>query len=498
MKKALETTVLALLRGLIVFALTACALPVLAQPNYRDDSTLPKGKPGARIQSLIAVINANDAGRIKSFIETECADPFRSFVPVEEHIAQIGGLYSMTGGVDFHSIRSYTPERPEQTVVIVKDRNYGGWHGISLKFEAGGEQRITEIQFNPARTPTNIKEPELSEAEFLPAVQSIIDKLCNKDAFSGTVLIAKGDKIILERVCGEADKGFHVANNMDTKFNLGSMNKMFTATAVAQLAESGKLSFDDPISKYVDESWLPRSITDKVTVHHLLTHTSGLGSYFNDNYWKSSRELYRAVDDYKPLVQGDTLSFSPGERFQYSNTGMLLLGVVIEKAGGQDYFDYIRDHIYKPAGMANTDCYELDYPIENLAIGYIPAPQSPYRWQTNTFKHVLRGGPAGGGYSTARDLYRYAQAMTGGKLVSKASLERMWTSHSEADYGYGYGIDETPNGKIVGHSGGFPGLNSQLNILLGKGYVVAVMSNYDQGATPLANRIVQLIGKIKT
>ncbi len=275
------------------------------------------------------------------------------------------------------------------------------------------------------------------------------------------------------------------------------MNKMFTSTAIAQLAEKGKLRLDDPISKYVDTTWLPRSITNRVTVHHLLTHTSGLGSYFNDTYFKSSRDLFRQLDDYKPLLKGDTLQFAPGSRFGYSNTGMLLLGVVIEKASGTNYFDYISQHIYASAGMKNSDAYELDRPQENLAEGYIPQPDG--QWKNNLFLHVLKGGPAGGGYSTVRDLHRFARALQTGKLVSAASLEKMWTNHSEAGYGYGFDVESTPMGKAVGHGGGFPGLNSHLDILLDKGYIIAVMSNYDSGAEALRGYMRGLIfNRLKT
>ncbi|MGI9550438.1 MAG: serine hydrolase domain-containing protein, partial [Aurantibacter sp.] len=258
--------------------------------------------------------------------------------------------------------------------------------------------------------------------------RELVNLLCEQDAFSGAVLIAKAESVLYEQACGEASKRFHIKNNLDTKFNLGSMNKMFTATAIMQLVEKKKIKLEDPISKYVDSSWLPLEITGKITVHHLLTHSSGLGSYFNDAYWNASRALYRKVDDFKPLVQGDELAFKPGERFGYSNTGMLLLGVVIQKATGQDYFDYIRQNIYEPAGMSNSDSYDMDQPVENLAIGYEPS-NNVYGWENNLYKHVIKGGPAGGGFSTVRDLHKFAIALTNEKLVSKTSLELLWTDH---------------------------------------------------------------------
>jgi CubicO group peptidase (beta-lactamase class C family) len=377
--------------------------------------------------------------------------------------------------------------------VILKDRNFGAWRAITLRFDESNDHLIAGMQINDARTPTNVQEPSLSEAEVVRQTGEIVQRVCANDAFSGTVLLAKLDDVLYSHACGEASKRFHVPNNIDTKFNLGSMNKMFTATAIAQLVERGVLAYSDTISAYVDESWLPREISDKITIHHLLSHTSGLGSYFNDTYWNGSRELYRDVSDFKPLVRDEQLAFEPGERFRYSNTGMLLLGVVIESTTGRSYFDYIGENIYKPAGMKNSDSYEMDYPVENLAIGYAPDVDSEYGWQNNILLHVVKGGPAGGGFSTVGDLHRFARGMVTGKLVSDGSLDVMWTSQSEAGYGYGFGVGDGPKGKVVGHSGGFPGINGQLSIFVDLGYVIAVLSNYSNGASPLAERMQQLI-----
>ncbi len=275
------------------------------------------------------------------------------------------------------------------------------------------------------------------------------------------------------------------------------MNKMFTATAIAQLVERGVLAYDETVDKYVDESWLPREMTSRITIHHLLSHTSGLGSYFNETYWNGSRELYRTIEDFKPLVQAEELAFEPGARFRYSNTGMLLLGVVIENATGRSYFDYIRENIYEPAGMTSSDSYEMDYPVENLAIGYDPDPYSEYDWHNNLFMHVIKGGPAGGGFSTVGDLHRFALALLAGDLVSESSLAVMWSSHSDAGYGYGFGVREGPKGSVVGHSGGFPGINGELAIYVDAGYIVAVLSNYSNGASPLSRRVQDLIDRLE-
>jgi CubicO group peptidase (beta-lactamase class C family) len=471
--------------------------PQTPAETYSDSPVLPAGIQGQRIQSLIDTLNSGNPERVSKFISTECGERFRNMAPMDEHISVFLGFHRETGGIDFYGIRTYVPEHSGETVVIVKDRNLEDWRGLVVRFGKGPDCIIEGLGISPARPPKSVQEPPLTQEEFLKQTKDFMAKLIDKGLFSGTLLVAKGENVLLTLAAGEASKAFHVPNNIDTKFNLGSMNKMFTSTAVVQLAEKGKLSLDDPIGKYVDESWLPKDVTNKITIRHLLTHSSGLGSYFNETYMKSSRALFRKLDDYKPLIKDDRPSFEPGKQFQYSNTGMFLLGVVIEKVTGEDYFGYIRKAIYEPAGMTNTDCYEMDYPVENLAIGYSPDPKSPYGWQNNLYKHVIKGGPAGGGFSTVKDLHKFALALLSGKFVSQDSLKAMWTDHLGANYGYGFSVSEGPAGKVVGHGGGFDGINSNLDIFLDSGFIVAVMSNVDQGASPLARKISRLLGRVK-
>jgi len=489
-------------RALLLLLSVALVFPAgfgqqAAGPGYQDSTALPKDRAGARIQSFIGIINSGDPDRVRRFLDEECAGEFRKAVPLDDHISTALGFLRDTGGIEFTSIRTFTPERPGATVVIVKDMNLGSWWALTFRFGPAPDFLVTGLGINSARPPAGLVEPPLAEREALDEIRTLVAGLKKKDWFSGTLLVARGADVLLTDVAGEASKAYHVPNNINTKFNLGSMNKMFTATAVARLVEAGKISFDDPIGKWVDETWLPKTVTDKITVRHLMTHTSGLGSYFNDVYDKSSRALFRKLDDYKPLIKDDKPAFAPGERYQYSNTGMFLLGVIIEKVTGEDYFEHIRKVIYGPAGMTDSDCYEMDYPVENLAIGYSPDWKSPYKWQNNLYQHVLKGGPAGGGFSTVKDLHRFALALLGGKLVSKPMLETLWTDFKGANYGYGFTVVQSPGGKAVGHAGGFPGINSQLIIYVDSGYIVAVMSNHDNGASPLANRIGRTLARVK-
>ena len=481
--------------ALIAFPFLSATAQQPGEVSYLDTSVMPTGVEGERIRSLIATFNSGDPDQVRRFLEEECTQRFRGMAPMEEHLSVFSGFHRQTGGLEFHGIRTYVPERAGQTVVILKDRNYGGWRAFTLRFDESDARLIDGIRFNNARTPSNVEEPSFTEAELVRATSEIVQRVCGNDVFSGTVLLAKGDEVLYSHACGEASKRFHVPNNIDTKFNLGSMNKMFTATAIAQLVEKGVLSYDETIGNYVDESWLPSETTEKITIAHLLSHTSGLGSYFNDTYWNGSRQLYRDVNDFKPLVVGEKLEFEPGERFRYSNTGMLILGVVIESATGGSYFDYIRENVYAPAGMTDSDSYDMDEPVENLAIGYDPDPESKYGWRNNYFMHVIRGGPAGGGFSTVGDLHGFGRALVSHVLVTQESLDAMWTPHSDSGYGYGFGISVGPRGVVVGHSGGFSGINGNLSIFVDAGYIVAVLSNYSDGASPLADRIEALIGR---
>jgi CubicO group peptidase (beta-lactamase class C family) len=337
-------------------------------------------------------------------------------------------------------------------------------------------------------------EQPLSDKELASTVKSYLKELAAKDVFSGSVLIAKNGKPIFRQAYGLANKAFDVPNKIDTKFNLGSMNKMFTGVAVAKLVAQGKVSFDDPLSKFLPDFW-PADLAKKIKIKHLLSHTSGLGSYFNKTFFDAARERFRTVDDMMTLVNGETLAFEPGTRWQYSNTGMLVLGKVIEVASGQSYFDYVQKHVYQPAGMINSDSYQLDHVIPNLAVGYDKKfTANGTQYTNNLFRHVIRGGPAGGGYSTVDDLLSFSVALRGNKLVDAKLVEQLLSTKpglNSTRYGYGFAIDR--GNKIAGHSGGFVGISANLDMFLDNEFTVVVMSNYGRIASSVADKIRELV-----
>jgi CubicO group peptidase (beta-lactamase class C family) len=489
------------MRALLILLLVFAPAAALAQtpPPYSDSTTIPPTKAYERARELVELLNKGDADAYEAYARSNFAARVLEKVPMAQHRAVFSDFRSQNGPLEVHGARSYTPPRPDTAAVLIVWSTWlETWRGIVV--EVDGDGKIASLQFNPARPPSDLPKAELlTDAQIAERLGGFVDRMAARDAFSGTLLLARDGKVLLTKAVGIANRDFDVPVTLDTKFNLGSMNKMMTAVACMQLVEQGKLSLDDPVSKYLGEEWLPKVDKSKVKVRHLLTHTSGLGSYFTEEWDRTSRLLYRTVDDWKPVLRDETLAFEPGTKWSYSNTGMLIAGAVVEKAAGMDYYEYVRRHITGPAGMKDTDCYELDKANRKLAVGYEKefAADGSVIYHNNLFFHVLRGGPAGGGFSTVEDLLRFDQALRGGKLVSKESLEQMWRAYPELasdGYGLGFTIEEGPTGKIVGHTGGFVGISAVLSMHLGDGYTLAILSNYSGGTMGVENKARELMG----
>lgn len=361
----------------------------------------------------------------------------------------------------------------------------------------------------PSVTPAAVQPPaELPKGNVIDDVamakelDTYLAQATSNDAFSGAVLIARNGQPIFKKAYGMANKASNKPNNVDTKFDLGSMNKMFTAVAIAQLVERGKLSFNDTVGKLLPD-YPNKVVADKVTVHQLLTHTSGMGSYFNEKFMANLNNM-KTVSDYLPLFANDPLAFEPGTKWQYSNSGFTVLGLIIEKVSGQSYYDYVKQNIFKPAGMSSTDSYERDKDIPNLAIGYTKAgengrPDPAAARRPNTPMRPLKGSPAGGGYSTLDDLLKFSVALKDHKLLSQKYTEIITSGKVEMGaagrkYAYGFGDDVSNGRHIVGHNGGGPGISANFDMLVDSGYTAVILGNYDPPALmPVVTKVRDLI-----
>jgi len=350
-----------------------------------------------------------------------------------------------------------------------------------------------------ACAPTQATQPR--QPGILEELDQEITRATFQDQFSGAVLLAKNGKPFFRKAYGLANRSFDVPTRIDTKLNLGSMNKMFTTVAIAQLQEQGKLDYNDVIGKFLGMDWISEEIGRKVKIRHLLTHTAGTGTFFNDLYWKSARDLFREVDDYKPLLAGMTLAFEPGTKWQYSNSGFVLLGAIVERLSGERYSDYVHDHIYRVAGMTNTGEFDMEELVPNLAVGYGTNRNREGKeiWVNNLFAHVIRGGPAGGGFSTVDDLLQFDLALRNDLLIRPETRELLWTSNPIATDGkafWGYGFitrNQEGLGRVVFHSGGFLGISSILDIYRDSGFTVVILSNLSTGLDAVRGKIPRVL-----
>jgi CubicO group peptidase (beta-lactamase class C family) len=322
-------------------------------------------------------------------------------------------------------------------------------------------------------------------AQDLERMDDVVQSYVRDKTFMGTVLVARGNDVILNRGYGSANLEWDIANTPTTKFRLGSITKQFTAASILLLEERGKLTVDDPISKYIPDAppaW------SKITIFHLLTHSSGIANFTNLPEYKTLKLEKTPVAKTIATVRDKPLDFAPGEKMSYSNTGYLVLGYAIEQITGGSYEKFVTDNIFAPLGMKDSGYDSNTAIIPRRAAGYAPSPAGPVNAE---FVHMSIPHAAGALYSTTEDLLRWEQGLFGGKLISAASLAKMTTPFKN-DYGFGV-IVQTANGrKVVAHGGGIEGFNTFLAYYPDTKTTVAVLANLngnapDQIATKLAD-----------
>jgi CubicO group peptidase (beta-lactamase class C family) len=438
----------------------ALATLLLAQVLF-GQSSIPDTAAGKVLTAWLAAFNSGDAGQIITF-----DDKYRTQLPP---LGQTLGLREQTGGFSLVSIEKSEPLLIE---AVIDEKKSGTRSRLTLEVSSGERPKIVRM---------NIAVSRLTEAEAIEALTAQLEQAARSDQFSGAVLVARKGKVLMEKAVGLANRESKSPAKLDTQFRLGSMNKMFTSIATLQLIESGKLSFDDVIAKHIPE-YPNKDLASKVTIRHLLTHTGGTGDIFGSEFTKNRLSL-REHADYINLFGSRALLFQPGSQYQYSNYGFVLLGRIIEKVSGMSYYDYVRSHVFEPAGMKSTDSLPETDTVPSRAVGYLSRNNA---WVSNADTLPWRGMAAGGGYSTVEDLLRFAQALESGKLISKTMLAEATTSKSQ-QYGYGFALQGNGVLKNYGHSGGAPGMSGDLRVFPELGYVVVSLSNLDP---PAANRMV--------
>jgi CubicO group peptidase (beta-lactamase class C family) len=440
-----------------------------------------------RAEGFVAILSAPIAQR-RDFVS-------ENFAPDAELIARRG-----VDGLSQHleQIQQNLGNKPPLSMqvkpdrVIVRFHTPNGIQRMHVLFTPEPEAKISGIvmQTNDdeaAMAPPQMASPAVRDAPASKAL-SLAERVQvtaaqHADGFSGAVLVAKRGEPIFAQAYGQADRTRKRANTLDTPFDLASNNKMFTALVIARLVEQGKLNWHDKVGKYLPK-WRQKAVRDQVTIAQLLTHTSGLGMYWNDQYEKQ-RESLDTVSEYAELFASEAPAGKAGAKFAYSNNGYVLLGLIAEKVSGKDYYQLVRELVYQPAGMNDSDHYLKTDRRHRIAIGYNGEA-------ANTAELALRGSPAGGGYASANDLLRFALALQAGKIVKVETLavmtQAMVAMGPGMRYGYGFGVSaDAP--RHFGHLGGSPWAHAALEIYPDTGVVVIVLANSANNAMEMTQAL---------
>ncbi len=454
------------------------------------------------LQSLLDVLATGDQAAYQRFVLKTYAPSALAEYPAEDHAASLARIYTDTGGFRLERV---TAENREWIQAEAVDRITGSRYCLTLsRKQENGHEWIADFEARglyPAGPELTTIEPR----ELARSIAKIADEYTARGSFSGVILLAKDDKIILEKAYGKASLAWNIPMTLQTRLNTASIGKSFSGVAIAQLVEAGKLSYDDVVGKLLPD-YPDQDVRERVTVRQLLSHTSGMGpkDYYEGPAWLTRSRL-RSVADYLKLVAGTPIGGKPGT-YHYLNSGYVILGAIIERVSGMSFYDYVHQHIFKPAGMNRSFYPEMDgetpdtaVPLTNLFDNgehYLYRLGGP---RSAVYELAARGGPQGGAYVTARDLFAFQRALRNGTLVSPSRYAEMTTPQSASGAGAGgltgaaregLGIEVvTRNGHtFFGHTGGDLGIASLVYWYPDTGYTTILLSNRDpRAARVLAN-----------
>lgn len=458
--------------------------------SAQAQATFPNTPPGKLMSEWLTLVNAGDPAPLTQFIAQHYAPELLKGRPAEQ-VAQ--GQLQFAADMHGLELLKVTSSSDAELRVLLTGR------GAFPSLVAGMYQmdaktgKIAHSMFGPSSAAEDsAKKVPLPELE--KDLDARLKKATADNEFSGAVLIAKDGKPVWQGAYGYADRESKTPNTVDTRFRIGSMSKMFTSVAIAQLVEAGKLKYTDTISDVLPD-YPDKDIAKQITVAELLSHRSGLGDFFGPEF-DHKKDTLRTEQDYAKLFEGKPVQFEPGKGWSYSNAGFIVLGLIVEKISKQNYYDYVQQHIFAPAGMTSTGNTPKSDKTPPVAIGYTHGPDGKLVNNYDTLP--MRSSSAGGGDSTVGDMVRFARALRGYKLVNQQLTDEItsgkvspFAPEPESQYAYGFEDHRGPGERIVGHGGGAPGMNGMLNIYWNEGYTVVVLANMDPTAAEAVAAYIQ-------
>ncbi len=337
-------------------------------------------------------------------------------------------------------------------------------------------------------------------------IDALVKHYADQRLFNGAVLVAEKGKVVYKNAVGMANMEWNIPNTTQTKFRVGSVTKQFTSMLIMQLVYEGKIDLQEPITQYLPN--YRKEIGDSITVHHLLTHSSGLPNYTdNDNFFRNDSKLHFSVNDFIRIYCSGDLEFKPGTKFSYSNSGYFILGAIIEAVTNKPYTEVLKERILKPLGMKHTGYDRSKELISNRAAGYVRKMDG---YENSEYLDMGLPYAAGSIYSTVEDLYLWNEALSAGKLLPKELYRKLFTGYLKMEetpffkndkdsVAYGWFVkhfersDSTQKATMIWHSGGINGFLSELARFPEDGYFIALLDNTEGAVEPLLKEIIAVL-----
>jgi CubicO group peptidase (beta-lactamase class C family) len=462
------------------------------QAKSEEAAHLPDTPPGRLVGDWINVCRAQDLARLTAWFSSNLSEQAAKQAPAPFRAQQDFGLCEANGGFRLAGI---TKAEAGTISVLLVGLKSDIWFEQRLVLNGAG--KLDRARLNPTAPAESVLPKDLSDDAVAHEVTSTVEKLSRMGLFSGIVTVARGRRTIASATGAYANLAKKTPFTGSTQFTIGSMGKMFTAAAIGQLVDQGKISFDETVGKFFPD-YPNQTVRDKVTVAMLLSHTAGLGDFLFKRTPDMMKNGVKRAAEFMPLYDTEEPQFAPGTNWSYSNAGLALAGAILEKVSGEDYPDYLRNHIFAVAGMTNSDPNNIPHTTARLVTPYTKMSERGPSPDWHEAEHDI-GSPAGGAISTADDLVRFADALRNGKLVSKATFEEMSKPHGSAlaaKYGYAMEIGELYGRTVVGHGGGFPGVSTRLYLVLDSPYTVVALANTDPPAAEYAgSKVVAIIAE---
>jgi D-alanyl-D-alanine carboxypeptidase len=464
--------------ALLMFAL----VPALAAAEV----ALP-GTPAGRLAAAwLAAYNTGDEGAMRAFITGNVSAGDLAARPMETRLANFRRMVGELGTLTPVGILDDDPDR-----LTVHARAAKNEDALAVTFEAkqGTPQFLAGVRIEaggPGEPPRAAREdtgPPLDEAALVDSIDALLASPGEGGAFSGVAHLVAGDRVVYSRAFGQADRTAGIANTTATRFNIGSINKVFTAVAIGQLVAAGKIALDDPLAKHLPD-YPQDDVTRRITIQQLVEHSAGLGDIFGPRYDAIDKRTLRTLADFVPLFRDRPLLFTPGSERRYSNAGYVVLGLVIERVSGQAYDDYVAQNVFAPLGMKDSGPSVVGRNGPGVAVGYTARGGEP---RENTANLPGHSSSAGGGLSSAADLVRFARGLKAGRILPAEYIP--WVTGGPPPRAGGAGA-EAGKGGAAGLAGGAPGLNAALHLWLDADLTLVVMANQDPPAAERRARAI--------